>query len=556
MVVRIHLIRLPVDFALKLARQLLPVPLVALLMVVALGVTWGGLMSVSYRELMLVTLALLIGVWSLVRWRRRWQWHRTALDVVVGLWGFAFGLSLLANLDAWRRISFGLWFSGLYILIWYILHDWISNHDLKRSTLIDGTLIAGTAVLVVGYWQAIQWFDAGNRELPRVAVNGNLDNPNPLATVMLTLLPLAIARLFTVRGWQTRAVFAVYSVLTGGMIILTGTRGAWIGAGVALALLVYLLIRHYRIPINRTILGGLGGLAVIGAVAVSLTRGWDTSGRTTIYEAAIQMFREKPVTGYGLFTFGRGLLRLVGIVPETTTHAQAHDIFLNIAAELGIVGLVALFATLAALVLAARRNWIAAGERNLREDRILIAGAVAASIGFGVHHVFDITAMLPAVTLVGLVALVIAIAPVAPLPVQRPHLRSVLLGGLVLILLPAGVWETATYSIYMDGVTRATHGDLNGAIQQMQAARDADPNMPVTLANLAFLQDMRGQHEEARKSVAALCRLEPYYAAAPFDASLSVLQFFRLSLLTTYQFWYTYSESPCAIRTTYGSLSK
>jgi O-antigen ligase len=32
--------------------------------------------------------------------------------------------------------------------------------------------------------------------------------------------------------------------------------------------------------------------------------------RTYIYDAAITMFTEKPVTGYGLFTFGRGLMRL------------------------------------------------------------------------------------------------------------------------------------------------------------------------------------------------------------------------------------------------------
>jgi hypothetical protein len=90
----------------------------------------------------------------------------------------------------------------------------------------------------------------------------------------------------------------------------------------------------------------------------------------------------------------------------------------------------------------------------------------------------------------------------------------------------------------------------------MQAARDADPNMPVTLANLAFLQDLYGQHEEAQINVEALCRLEPYYAVTPYDADLSVLQFFRLSLRTSYQFWYTYSASPCALRTTYGPLVK
>jgi hypothetical protein len=164
--------------------------------------------------------------------------------------------------------------------------------------------------------------------------------------------------------------------------------------------------------------------------------------------------------------------------------------------------------------------------------------------------------MLPAVTLVGLVALVVAVAPVAPLLVQRPHLWPVLLGGLVFILLSAGVWETATYSIYMDGITRAGHGDLSGAIRQMQAAKDADPNMPVTLVNLAILQDLIGQPEEAQINVEALCRLEPYYAAPPYDGALSALQFFRRTLGASYQFWYTYSKSPCAIRTPYGPLVK
>jgi hypothetical protein len=80
--------------------------------------------------------------------------------------------------------------------------------------------------------------------------------------------------------------------------------------------------------------------------------------------------------------------------------------------------------------------------------------------------------------------------------------------------------------------------------------------MPVTLANLAFLQDLTGRHEEAQENVQTLCRLEPYYAVAPYDADLSVLQFFRLSLRTSYQFWRTYSESPCAFRTTYGPLAR
>jgi hypothetical protein len=87
-----------------------------LLVYVALGATWYNLVTVQYRTLALAILAGVTVIWLVMRRRGHWQWYRTSLDTVLPLWLVAFAVSLLANLDAVRRISIGLWFCTLFIL--------------------------------------------------------------------------------------------------------------------------------------------------------------------------------------------------------------------------------------------------------------------------------------------------------------------------------------------------------------------------------------------------------------------------------------------------------
>src|SRR5690606_16286306 len=114
-----------------------------LIWALTIGGTFNGLVEPRFRLLSLAGLALLLAAWLLARWRGGWRWHRTPLDAAVVLWALAFGLSLLTNLDAWRRIAIGLWYMGLYAGVWFLLLDLLANRRLARAGLVDALLLAG-----------------------------------------------------------------------------------------------------------------------------------------------------------------------------------------------------------------------------------------------------------------------------------------------------------------------------------------------------------------------------------------------------------------------------
>lgn len=510
-----------------------------------LGATWTGIIEIRYRIFALAGIALFSGGWFIIR--RGCRWKRTPLDVALPLWGVAFALSTLLNLEVWRRISIGLWFVGLYVLIWYLLNDLISNGKLKRHVLIDGLLLAGIPVIITGYREFGQWLRAQPAlsrltldDLPRI--KSTLDNPNPLATAILVIGFLAAGRLFSVRSVWGRAAVGTYIVAAGGILFLTQTRGAWLGAGAGIVAFVVLLSIHHRLNIDRYLPALLVGVGVVALVGITAGRGWALEGRAVIYTAALQLFGEAPIAGHGLYTFGRGLLRLVGVIPTQVPHAQAHNLALNVGAELGVVGLVALAVTIFAIIHALRHNWrdLARNQSaSNRGERMLFAGGVAALAGIAGHHVFDVTIMQPAVAVICLVPLVTAATPFVPHTARLGTVRHVLLVALASILLAVGAWEIYVYSRFrsaIDGYFKARDPAL--AAQHLESVVADDPRVPLYLLTRAYLLYAAGDMPGSERLYRAFCALEPYYATPPNDTQIAILHYLKFSpLLIGNAFW-------------------
>ena len=87
---------------------------------VLLGATYAGILDAQLRLLnvILVGVVLVVWLWS----RRRWQWHRTPLDAAILLWITGFALSLITNLDSWRRIA-----------DWLVVHGAVHRHLVHPS---------------------------------------------------------------------------------------------------------------------------------------------------------------------------------------------------------------------------------------------------------------------------------------------------------------------------------------------------------------------------------------------------------------------------------------
>lgn len=525
--------------------RVLPRPLMAALIAYAFGVgaTYNGILTPNIRWMSLAVLSLMLIAWLIARWRGHWRWAGSALDLAIAFGAVAIGLSLLANGDKWRQISIGIWFMILYGLIWYLLHELIAHGWLRRAQLADALLIAGGLIIALGWTQAREWLFSLMQTLqtglfpalPRPV--STLGNPNTLAALLVVLIPLSTAYTVGGRG-LTRLIWLLYTLTALGLLVLTYSRGGWIGTAAGLAVFGILLLvrsdlrtwwKRAALSLRLGVYAGIFGLIFLAAgLSAVLIRSLDEGGRgldlrTFIYETAVRMFQSAPLTGKGLFTFGSGLARL-NSSPPTEPHSHAHNLLLHVGAELGMLGVAALMMSIVLAALAARRllrSRQTGGALSAR-DQIACIGACAAVSGATVHHLLDLPAMNPAVALGILTALVIAVAPLpiasAPKPDKRFGRRTTF--ALLVVsgaLIATGVWSTSIYEPYyrVIGVAGWFHSDRERLIEARDAvlrAEAADPALPVFAAQAGMIAATIGDLPAATAAYERYVRLAPDYA--------------------------------------------
>lgn len=193
----------------------------------------------------------------------------------------------------------------------------------------------------------------------------------PYSTHLVLLLPLLFALDWPPpwgRGQRTRALAAALCVLLAAAWY-TGNRIVWIAFGAQLVVGIATWGRLPATPRHRAAM--LRRLAVIAAVAFAVAfaasvaeryqrnllhdtgvpAGLEHDLRPKLWEAAWGKFREAPWVGHG---FGREVLASTfsAFTPRNVNHPEirhAHDMFIDVALEVGVLGLAAFLALLLAL---------------------------------------------------------------------------------------------------------------------------------------------------------------------------------------------------------------
>ncbi len=192
-----------------------------------------------------------------------------------------------------------------------------------------------------------------------------------------------------------------------------------LGAGLALAALVARLPRWPALALLGCVLAaGVAGLLATGGAAGGAAQtvaearvNLASPDRTGALHAALRLVAQHPLTGTGP---GHADLRWRGHDHGTQLFAYVHNEYLQVAAELGLVGLVLLALLLVAI---ARLLWRA---RATGRSGATWAGVVAAAAAFAVHSGFDFVWHLPAIVLT--VTLLVGAALPAPdtAPTHQP----------------------------------------------------------------------------------------------------------------------------------------
>ena len=294
-------------------------------------------------------------IFCLVRWlftgqlykRTPADWSLIVLLLMVPVTFWATLLPLTTRVDVLRLLG--------GIALFCSLTNW-ANSSFRLRWLASAVSATGL-VLVFSATVMVNWAIAIDKHyLPSVLYQhfvmlvSDTVHPNVFAGSLVLLAPLPLsALLFSWREqrWIERLLSLVS---TAGMLIvlvLTQSRGAWLAFVACLVALVALRWRLGWLAIALAVVGAVLVIERVGAIRLleAVMSGGSIAGldgRIKIWQRALFMIRDFPLTGIGMGDFGHMLdtyypffMTKVGLVPH------AHNQFLQIAVDLGLPGLIA-----------------------------------------------------------------------------------------------------------------------------------------------------------------------------------------------------------------------
>lgn len=331
---------------------------------------------------------------------------------------------------AWSGVSL-LWainrYEGFLLLIhwtscgilFFLIGSCCGNIKSLRP-LIVAFLVAATGISAIGclqYLFGLDWF------LQLYAPAATFGNKNTAVQVICIVFPLAIAAAFGGSQRSERLLAGAAAFFSLCFLLYARSRAGWVSAGLSTVVLACLfLLETRRVDTRMRFSKKLAGYAV-SAVCLAFilsflpSRIQSTEGahqRENLLEAAAQvadlsrnpfsvsggrlrywqnilaMISERPIWGYGIGNFRVAYPPFLHAVQKpgyNVRHgiAKAHNVFLQITAEMGLIGLglfLGVFATAAHRI---RRMLSPAVEPEIR---LVTIGIAAALVGFLVNGVF------------------------------------------------------------------------------------------------------------------------------------------------------------------------
>jgi O-antigen ligase/tetratricopeptide (TPR) repeat protein len=316
---------------------------------------------------------------------------------------------------------------------------------------------------------------------------------NTFAAFLLLMLPITLSRLCCATNPRQAFDFGFVAVLLGTTLQLTSSRGAWFALAAAVPLMFIVLRPPSRAAAVRRL--AVVALLSVAAVAVLTNSPGKVVGRTSqLLESgnrsvsdrlgywfnALDVFKDHPVTGTGAGSFGYVHARYQRSI---LVYAQdPHNLYLQTAAEMGLIGLAALGALLAAVALLWRRvlRRFPAGE-----EHAIVAGIGFSLAAFFAHSALEMNFTFPAnpamafalVGVLGAYAAMPAPGVVVPAAGAPSRLRYVLAAVMALAIVAVQVQQSAERG-FQGGRRLFFSGRTDAAAVKFQSAMRWNPLNP------------------------------------------------------------------------------
>ena len=313
----------------------------------------------------------------------------------------------------------------LVFLSYFLIYFLVRNNIKTKETLKFSLKLFFITVSLMSLYLIIQYygFDPFLSDISRLT--STLGNRNYVSGYLALVFPVTLSLFLIESKKRNKILYIAVLLITYTAIIICHTRAIWIALFFSLILFIYLLSR-YKItiilrdnkrwliillslfllitltystdnPLNRSSI-----TAAERAVSTFDMRGSSLRARLLIWNSTIDMIKDKPLFGSGLGTFPLHYLNYQADFLQNNPDylqflgkaAEAHNEYLQIWAEMGIIGLLSF---LLIIIIFYRTNLDSIKKIKTIEGKIIIIGLISGVTVTLVHSIFSFPFHIPAV---------------------------------------------------------------------------------------------------------------------------------------------------------------
>lgn len=306
--------------------------------------------------------------------------------IPIGMFGLYLLLSLwIRHVVKWswpevQRAYLIFWLTGLYVALIVIIQQ------------IDWHVINNSLGPLMDFYRDHRWESERSVRSVGTSGNSNLAAAMLICFALISLYAMSILR----KPWQKIGAFLIF-ILYCAAIWCTGSRGAWVG--LVIGMIVQLWMTGHR---KRTVTITLAIMMFVYLFPQFIPRKESLYAtiqvRLKVWITAFEIFKENWLVGVLPLHFGQLFAKMAGFYVW-----HAHNIFLGIASEYGIIGL-GLFLALIFMTIHRARRW--RKQANQKEEKRLAGMLLSLMIALLGHGMYDYPIIAPQVGLIFMLSVI------------------------------------------------------------------------------------------------------------------------------------------------------
>ncbi|MBE5039196.1 O-antigen ligase family protein [Ructibacterium gallinarum] len=309
--------------------------------------------------------------------------------ILIYLFAGITSFAMMKSLSIW---AIYLVFMAAYFLIIHLVKNRKQLDRVLTVFVLSGLCVClyGIAQYVFGWDTAQAWMDEEMFSDIKMRIYSTLDNPNVLGEYILLVLPAAIGLMWTRKGALQKIVYAGISAVMFLALLLTSSRGCWLGFMASAAVFVTFVAGKLwgLVLIIVPLLPAVLPESIINRfTSIGDLKDSSTSYRVYIWMGTLAMIQDFWISGIGMgseaFTEIYPFYAYNGIVAP-----HSHNLFLQILVESGIGGILVFLLILLFFLKKMMTGYQAGGGKGAPLST-LICALSAGVCGFLLQGMFD-----------------------------------------------------------------------------------------------------------------------------------------------------------------------